>query len=84
MGEWRYGSAILHLGNTWRCGQLHAPAALPPWKELTVPTKCEGWWEPEPVWTLWSREKSRNPALHPVAIPTEIFPPLYRTKTELN
>jgi len=31
---------------------LHAPAALPP-----VPIGQEAGWAPEPVWTLWRREK---------------------------
>jgi hypothetical protein len=49
-------------------GQLHGPAALP-----SVPTGQEAGWAPEPIWTLWSREKSlspngnRNQALQPVA-----------------
>jgi hypothetical protein len=33
-------------------GQLHASAALPSWKELTVPITQEAGWAPEPVWTL--------------------------------
>jgi hypothetical protein len=39
-------------------GQLHVPAALPLGKEPTVPTGQEAGWAPEPVWTLWRREKS--------------------------
>jgi hypothetical protein len=36
-----------------------------------------GWWAPEPVWTLWSREISYNAgirtrAVQPIAIPTEV------------
>jgi hypothetical protein len=43
-------------------GQLHAPAALYPWKELPVIIDGECEWAPEPVWTLWNREKSLTPA----------------------
>jgi hypothetical protein len=53
-------------------GQLNAPAALP----LGVPTVYEAGWAPEPVWTLWCREKSfffsagnRTPAVQPVTHP---------------
>jgi hypothetical protein len=54
-------------------GQLHAHAALPPRKESRVPSGQEAGWAPDPVWTLWSREKSLSPAgnqtraVHPVA-----------------
>jgi hypothetical protein len=34
-------------------GQLHAPAALPPGKELLVPIGWEAVWASEPVWTRW-------------------------------
>jgi hypothetical protein len=37
-------------------GQLHAPAALPPGKELPVPIVQEAGWTPVPVWTTWRRE----------------------------
>jgi hypothetical protein len=33
--------------------QLHALVEIP-----LVPTVCEAEWAPEPVWTLWRREKS--------------------------
>jgi hypothetical protein len=41
-------------------GQLHAPAALLPGKELPLPTPIgyEAGWVPEPVWTLWRRQNS--------------------------
>jgi hypothetical protein len=42
-------------------GQLHDPAALPS-EEPQVLTEDEIWRVPEPVWTLWSREKSFAPA----------------------
>jgi hypothetical protein len=53
-------------------GQLHAPAALPPGKVHPPPIGQEAGWAPEPVWTLWRREKSYtcqewNPAFQPVA-----------------
>jgi hypothetical protein len=34
-------------------GQLHAPAALIPGKELQVPIRWELRWTPESVWTIW-------------------------------
>jgi hypothetical protein len=47
-------------------GQFHARAALPP-----VPIGQDAGWAPEPVWTLWRREKSLAPAgnraVYPVA-----------------
>jgi hypothetical protein len=53
-------------------GQLHAPAALPPGKELLVPIGEEAGWAPEPFWTWWWREKfresnPRTPIVQPVA-----------------
>jgi hypothetical protein len=53
--------------------QLHAPAALPPGNEAPAPIEQKAGWAPEPVWTLWRREKSLapagnwNPAVQPVA-----------------
>jgi len=38
-------------------GQLHAPAALPPGKEPSVPIGYEAGWTPEPFWTRWWKEK---------------------------
>jgi len=32
-------------------GQLHAPMALPPGRELSVPIAEEDGWAAEPVWT---------------------------------
>jgi hypothetical protein len=49
---------FLDLGTSWRCGQLHAPATLPPGKEPLVPIGQEAGWAPEPVWTTWRRENS--------------------------
>jgi hypothetical protein len=52
---------------------LHAPAALHPVKELPVPIGYEARWTPEPVWTLWRREKyyalarNRTPAVQALA-----------------
>jgi hypothetical protein len=40
-------------------GLLHAPAALPPWREPPVPTGQEAGWNPESVWTrYWYGEYS--------------------------
>jgi hypothetical protein len=52
-------------------GQLHAPAALSPWKEPSVLIGKEAGFTPELVWTLWRREKiftagNRTRAVHPV------------------
>jgi hypothetical protein len=52
--------------------QLHALASSRPGKEPQVPILFKVGWAPEPVWTLWRREKSypcgnRNPAVHPLA-----------------
>jgi hypothetical protein len=43
-------------------GQLYVPAALLPGKEPHVPIVQEAGRAPEPVGTLWSREKSLGPA----------------------
>jgi hypothetical protein len=57
-------------------GQLHAPGALPRWKQPPAPIGYEAGGAPEPVWMMWSKEKSlvpavnRTPAVQPVAIPT--------------
>jgi hypothetical protein len=37
--------------------KLHASTALPLNKEPSVPIGEEGGWAPEPVWTLWNKEK---------------------------
>jgi hypothetical protein len=51
-------------------GQLHALVSLPTEREPPVPIVLETEWAPEPVRTLWSREKSLvenwTPAVHPV------------------
>jgi len=36
-GTGRIASSILNLGTWWRCGQVHAPAALPPGKGRRYP-----------------------------------------------
>jgi hypothetical protein len=37
-------------------GQLHAAAALLPWKEPLIPIAYEAGWTPEPIWMFWRRE----------------------------
>jgi hypothetical protein len=70
-------------------GQLHAPAALHLGRELPFPVVEETWWAPEPVWTLWSREKflpaiePRSSSPYPVALPTELSRLLYHLKSLL-
>jgi hypothetical protein len=72
MEEWRYSSTIPDLGTRWS-GKHHDPAALP-----AVPIGWEAGWDPEPVWTLWRKEKSlppagnQTPAVQLVAIPTKL------------
>jgi hypothetical protein len=39
-------------------GQLHASVALPPEEAAMVPFVYGAGWAPEPVWPLWSKEKS--------------------------
>jgi hypothetical protein len=55
-------------------GQLHAPAALSPGKELPVPIGYETGWAPEPIWTRCScRElNSSRPARRIISILTEL------------
>jgi hypothetical protein len=54
-------------------GHLHTPAALPPGKEPAFHIGQKAGWDPEPVWTLWSREYfldlagNGTPAFQPVA-----------------
>jgi hypothetical protein len=66
MGKWKYSITILDLGN--RGGGEESLAAI----------VLGAGWAPEPVWMLWSREKTdasvenRTPAVQPVAIPSEI------------
>jgi hypothetical protein len=43
-------------------GQIHAPAALLPRKELLVVIGEEAGWASQPVWTLWRSEKRVAPA----------------------
>jgi hypothetical protein len=71
-------------------GQLHDPTALPAVKEPPIPIGYVVWWTPEPVWTLWRREKILTPAgnqtavVYPVAMPTELFRLLIGQKWIVN
>jgi hypothetical protein len=38
-------------------GKFHAPAALFIGKEPPIPITLKAGWPPEPVWTLWRKEK---------------------------
>jgi hypothetical protein len=58
----------------------------PPRKELPVPTEWEARKYPEPVWTLWNREKSlapagdRTPTAYPVISPVAAIPaPVFKS-----
>jgi hypothetical protein len=59
-------------------GQLHASAALSPKKKLPETIVYEAEWAPEPIWTLWRRQKSlasagiRAPVVKPVTMPVEL------------
>jgi hypothetical protein len=55
-------------------GQLHASVALLPGKQPHVPIGQVTGWAPEPVWTLWSKDKS----LAPVGNGTPAVPPVAR------
>jgi hypothetical protein len=48
---------ILDFGTSWS-GQLHASAGLSLGKEPPLPFGYEAELAPEPVWTIWRREKS--------------------------
>jgi hypothetical protein len=47
---------FLDLAASWN-SHLHLPAAVPPVKESPVLIEWTAWCTPEPVWTLWSRDK---------------------------
>jgi len=48
-------------------GQLHTPGALSSGNEPPVLIGLEGEWAPEPIWTLWRRQKKYLllPAIEP-------------------
>jgi hypothetical protein len=54
-------------------GQLHVPADFLPEKEPPVPLGKEAVWAPEPVWTLWNREK-----ISPDGNQTQVVQPVAR------
>jgi hypothetical protein len=58
--------------------QLQAPADLSPGKWLLVSIVQEVGWIQEPVWTLWSRDKSFAPAVNP----TPVIQPVARRYTD--
>jgi hypothetical protein len=63
-------------------GQLHAPAASPPWEQPLVPIGQDAGWGPEKFWTRWRRKipsprrqskpRTRSSSPQPSAIPTEL------------
>jgi hypothetical protein len=54
VGEWRYSSTHSLISALMEVrGRLHAPAALPPGKELLIPIGKEAEWAPEPFWARW-------------------------------
>jgi hypothetical protein len=71
-GVWKYGSSILDLVSRWRWVFGFTPRQLYPRERYTCTHCVGGWWVPQPVWTLCSREKSlapagnRTPAIQPV------------------
>jgi hypothetical protein len=59
MWEWMYRSTFSSPRHQVEgSGQLHAPVALLPGKELLIPTEEEAGWAPKPVWTTWRRGNS--------------------------
>jgi hypothetical protein len=59
MKEWRYSPSLLDLVTRWRWVVSFTP--LPLYllgNEPPVPIGWEAGWAPEPVYTLWKREKS--------------------------
>jgi hypothetical protein len=56
--------------------KLHAPDALLPGNQPSVPIGQDAWWAPGPVWTLWRGEKSLDPVGNqsPIPRPSSIQP----------
>jgi hypothetical protein len=50
-------------------GKFHAPAALFIGKEPPVPITLKVGWPPEPVWTLWRKEKKCSAGYRTQAFP---------------
>jgi hypothetical protein len=53
-------------------GQLHAPAALPPGKEPTVPYEWEAEWTSESVSTAWNEEIEPRLLGRPIHSPVDV------------
>jgi hypothetical protein len=70
MGEWRHSSTFLDLGTGWRWTVSFTPRPLYPWEIVPCGQWIGGWVRSGValgLWTLWRREKNRNPAVQPVA-----------------
>jgi hypothetical protein len=65
MGEWRYDSTHYEPRQQMEVsGQLHAAAALPPWKQSPVPI---GEWGSEEKKKIPAPAENPIPVVHPVA-----------------
>jgi hypothetical protein len=51
-----YRSTFFYLGTSWRCGQLHTLADLPPGHEPPVTIELEVGWTPRAGLDIWGRE----------------------------
>jgi hypothetical protein len=65
MGEWRYSSTIPDLGTRWRKLVIFTPQPLYSRGNNSLGAYWIGVWvAPQPVWTLWNREKISYPAVN--------------------